>query len=557
MEPLRPEDPTAIGGYPLLARIGAGGMGQVYLGLTGAGRHIALKVIREDFDGPQALARFRREVATVERVRSRFAAAMIGAGLEAPPYWLATEYVPGPTLRQTVAEHGPLPPATCMRLLAALAHGLLEIHRQGVQHRDLKPGNVILAPDGPRLIDFGIARGEGQTQITQTGAWNGTPGYVAPEVVREQQPLPASDVFSLAGTIAYAATGRPPFGGGRIEAIIHRTLGGEIDLDGADPRVAELVELCARKDPAERVTPERLLETLRDEAGDGLASDPEYRRRVTGLPPLPASVADAVTAGLVPPDRTTVGGPASGGLLGGRRGPLVAAAAAGVAVVVLGGAFAVRALTGGDGGTGGTGTGTVAATPSASGASGNPAGGGGTPGPGAGGASGDAGSPGAGAGAGAAGGPPPDELLLKQPTDDYQQMSFSENDHQCIPALRPEDSNLQRQMQVSAPRTPHSGDTVDLSVRYKWETPPDYYVAAEVRVPRGAQIGNAVSGAARSKPHLLTGSEWVELTYPTDFEWAGSGGAYPLIEGTWTIVWLHVHANGDAYYIGCDGFTVA
>ncbi|MCP9979670.1 serine/threonine-protein kinase [Actinomadura madurae] len=260
MEPLRPEDPAGIGGYPLLARLGAGGMGQVYLGLTGGGRHVAIKVIREDFEGPQALARFRREVATVERVRSRFAAAMVGAGLEAPPYWLATEYVPGPTLRQAVAEHGPLPPETCVRLLGALAQGLLEIHRQNVQHRDLKPGNVILAPDGPRLIDFGIARGEGQTQITQTGAWNGTPGYVAPEVVREQEPRPASDVFSLAGTIAYAATGRPPFGGGRIEAIIHRTLDGEIDLDGVDSRVADLVRPCAERDPADRITLERLLQ---------------------------------------------------------------------------------------------------------------------------------------------------------------------------------------------------------------------------------------------------------------------------------------------------------
>lgn len=110
MEALRAEDPAEIGGYPLLGRLGAGGMGQVYLGLTGGGRHVALKVIREDFEGPTALARFRREVATVERVRSRFAAAMVGAGLDAPPYWLATEYVPGPTLRQAVAAHGPLPP---------------------------------------------------------------------------------------------------------------------------------------------------------------------------------------------------------------------------------------------------------------------------------------------------------------------------------------------------------------------------------------------------------------------------------------------------------------
>ncbi|WP_433464300.1 serine/threonine-protein kinase [Spirillospora sp. CA-128828] len=290
MEPLRPEDPAEVGGYPLLARLGAGGMGQVYLGLTGGGRHIAVKVIRDDFEGPQALARFRREVATVERVRSRFAAAMVGAGLDTPPHWLATEYVPGPTLRQAVAEYGPLPPDTCLRLLAELAQGLLEIHRHGVQHRDLKPGNVILAPDGPKLIDFGIARGEDQTQITQTGAWNGTPGFVAPEVVREQQPLPASDVFSLAGTIAYAATGRPPFGGGRIEAVIHRTLGGEIDLDGADPRVAELVRLCAAKEPQARVPLERLLQMAAAQAPlaavrrpgglvPGRAATPERHRR--------------------------------------------------------------------------------------------------------------------------------------------------------------------------------------------------------------------------------------------------------------------------------------
>ncbi|MFD0901515.1 serine/threonine-protein kinase, partial [Actinomadura sediminis] len=312
MEPLRPEDPAEIGGYPLLARLGAGGMGQVYLGLTGAGRHIAVKVIRDGFDAPEALARFRREVATVERVRSRFAAQMVGAGLDAPPYWLATEYVPGPTLRQAVAGQGPLPPGTCLRLLAALAHGLLEIHRQGVQHRDLKPGNVILAPDGPRLIDFGIARGEDQTQITRTGAWNGTPGYVAPEVVREQEPLPASDVFALAGTVAYAATGRPPFGGGRIEAIIHRTLSGEIDVDGVDPHLAELIGLGARKDPGARISLEELLH--RTASHGALADDPDYRRIVGTPAPLPSDVADAVATGLVPPERTTTlrGRPRSG-----------------------------------------------------------------------------------------------------------------------------------------------------------------------------------------------------------------------------------------------------
>ncbi|WP_199748048.1 serine/threonine-protein kinase [Actinomadura sp. WAC 06369] len=548
MEPLRPEDPAAIGGYPLLARIGAGGMGQVYLGLTDGGRHVALKVIREDFDGPEALARFRREVATVERVRSRFAASMVGAGLDAPPYWLATEYVPGPTLRQAVARSGPLPPDTCLRLLAALAHGLLEIHRQGVQHRDLKPGNVILAPDGPRLIDFGIARGEDQTQITRTGAWNGTPGYVAPEVVREQEPVPASDVFSLAGTIAYAATGRPPFGGGRIEAIIHRTLGGDIDLDGADPRVAELVGLCARKDPADRVPLEELLH--RTAPYGALADDPDYRRIVGAPAPVPSDVADAVATGLVPPERaaTLRGGP---GLRS--RAAVIAAVAATVAVV-LGAALGARVLLDSDDPAGGT--------PGAGQTSGQAAGGaaGGAAGAGNGQGTGAASTGPSGAAGGRTPGPdgrPPDELLLKQPTTDYQSVAFSATDHTCIPALRPENSSLQRQMQLSAPRTPHSGKTVEFGVRHKWETPAGYYVAAEVRVPRGAPIGNAVSGAARSKPQRLTGTEWVYLTYPTDFEWAGSGGAYPLMQGTWTIVWLHVHPNGDAYYIGCDGFTVS
>ncbi|MFV2172504.1 serine/threonine-protein kinase [Actinomadura sp. LOL_011] len=551
MEPLRPEDPSEIGGYPLLARIGAGGMGQVYLGLTGTGRHIALKVIREGFEGPQALARFRREVATVERVRSRFAAPMVGAGLDAPPYWLATEYVPGPTLRQAVAEHGPLPPGTCVRLLVALAHGLLEIHRQGVQHRDLKPGNVILAPDGPRLIDFGIARGEGQTQITQTGAWNGTPGYVAPEVVREQEPVPASDVFSLAGTIAYAATGRPPFGGGRIEAIIHRTLSGEIDLDGADARVAELVRLCAEKQPGDRIPLEELLRRTASETA--LADDPDYRRVVGDPRPAPAGLEDAVATGLVPPERTTATGRGPG-----LRSPAVAVAAVAAAVVVVvAGAFGARAVFR-DGETGGadpaaSGSGQQYAAAGGTGATG---GAGAGTGPGAGGPGSTASGGAAAGGTSSAGGPPPDELLLKQPTADYQNMSFSAADHRCLPALRPENSTLQSQLQVGAPRQTHTGDTVDFDMRYKWETPPGYYVAAEVRVPRGAQIGNAVSGAARSKPRLLSGNEWVEFTYPTDFEWTGSGGAYPLIDGTWTIVWLHVHSNGDAYYIGCDGFTV-
>lgn len=536
MEPLRPEDPAEIGGYPLVARIGAGGMGQVYLGLTGSGRHIALKVIREDFEGPQALARFRREVATAERVRSRFAAAMVGAGLDTPPYWLATEYVPGPTLRQAVAEHGPLPPDTCLRLLAALAQGLLEIHGQGVQHRDLKPANVILAPDGPRLIDFGIARGEGQTQITQTGAWNGTPGYVAPEVVREQEPVPASDVFSLAGTVAYAATGRPPFGGGRIEAIIHRTLDGDIDLDGADPRVADLVRLCAEKEPGSRIVPERLIEMAASPVA--LAADPDYRRLV-GVPrPVPASLADAAASGLVSPDRTRT---VPGGGTGLRSRAAVIAAGAGVVAVVLGGAFVARSVLNGDGGQSGA----------------NAA----RNGQGTGGGQTDAPATPAGSPAGRTprkDGRPPDKILVKQPTADFRAMEFSRKDLTCLPAVQPEDEALSGQLQVSAPRRPYTDESVDFGMRFKYKSPSNYYVVAQLRPP--GPHGSAGPGWVNSKPHLFpAGNAGLDLTYPDDFVWAGSGGGTgPLArKGVWTIVWLHVHANGDAYYIACDGFTAA
>lgn len=529
MEPLRPEDPAEIGGYPVVARIGAGGMGQVYLGLTAGGRHVALKVVRADFDGPQALARFRREVATVERVRSRFAAAMVGAGLDEPPYWLATEYVPGPTLRQAVAEHGPLPPDTCIRLLAALAQGLLEIHGQGVQHRDLKPGNVILAPDGPRLIDFGIARGEGQTQITRTGAWNGTPGYVAPEVVRDQEPVPASDVFSLAGTIAYAATGRPPFGGGRIEAIIHRTLDGEIDLDGADPRVADLVRLCAAKDPASRVRPERLIEMTASPVA--LAADPVYRRLVGAPPPVPASLPDAVASGLVPPGRLKAGG---------RRPNIRAreAVAALLAVAVLLTVLVARSLTDGPDGSeqgGAQAARTAPADGGAANATGEPPAGR-SPGP---------------------GGRPPDEILVKQPTADFRSMEFSQSDLTCLPAVRPEDDALSGQLQVSAPRRPHTGQDVEFGMRFKYEEPSGYYVAAQVRPP--GPHGSAGPGWVHSRPRLYPGDAGLTFTFPDDFTWDGSGagGDTALRPGVWTVVWLHVHPNGDAYYIGCDGFTVA
>ncbi|GAA1542567.1 hypothetical protein GCM10009678_26300 [Actinomadura kijaniata] len=331
MRPLRPGDPAAVGGYPLLGRLGEGGMGLVYLALADGGRHIALKVVRDGLDDPQTAARFRREARTVARVRSRHAAAMVAAGLDAPPFWLATEYVPGPTLRQAVERHGPLPAGTCLRLLAALASGLADVHGQGVQHRDVKPANVVLAPDGPRLIDFGIARGEDQTQITRTGGWNGTPGYVAPEVVREQAFGPAADVFSLAVTVAYAATGRPPFGTGPLEAVLLRTLNGDLDLSGVDGRLAALLAEALAGDPSARPAPARLAE--RCEARGAFTDDPAYRDATSALTlPVPPDVPTAVRQGLVTPEAGSRS-----------RTPAVVAGAA-VAAVVLGAALGVRLL---------------------------------------------------------------------------------------------------------------------------------------------------------------------------------------------------------------------
>ncbi|MFF1911890.1 serine/threonine-protein kinase [Streptomyces sp. NPDC058239] len=215
MEELRPQDPAQIGAYRILARLGAGGMGQVYLGRSPGGRLVAVKVIRDEInDHPEALARFRREAATVEAVRSAYTAQLIEASLDSSPYWLATEYVPGPTLRGAVSTGGPFPPDSALRLFAALAEGLAAVHVHEVTHRDLKPQNVILAPQGPQLIDFGIARGLEQTILTRDGMAPGTPGYTAPEVVLRNEVGPAADVFALGATIAHTAIRRPSQGHG-------------------------------------------------------------------------------------------------------------------------------------------------------------------------------------------------------------------------------------------------------------------------------------------------------------------------------------------------------
>ncbi|WP_107049192.1 serine/threonine-protein kinase [Streptomyces sp. NRRL F-5727] len=262
MDPLRPgQDPAHIGDHTLLGRLGAGGMGQVYLARSPDGGLVALKVIRDEITGHrEALARFRREVATVRTVRGPHTAQLVDASLDEAPYWLATEYVPGPTLRQKIGADGPLGVVECRSLFEALAVALASVHAYGITHRDLKPQNVILAADGPRLIDFGIARGPDDTALTRTGAAPGTPGFTAPEVLLRNETSAAADVFALGATMAYALTGRPPFGEGLAEAVSYRAVHEDIDLGevaDTEPELVALIRACVAKDPADRPgTPE-------------------------------------------------------------------------------------------------------------------------------------------------------------------------------------------------------------------------------------------------------------------------------------------------------------
>ncbi|MFD7226285.1 serine/threonine protein kinase [Streptomyces sp. NPDC059892] len=286
MDELRLQDPERIGAWRILARLGAGGMGQVYLGRSPGGRLVAVKVIRDEIsDHPEALARFRREAATVETVRSAYTAQLIEASLDASPYWLATEYVPGPTLRDAVGVNGPFPPESALRLLAALAEGLAAVHAHGVTHRDLKPQNVILAPQGPQLIDFGIARGLEQTVLTRDGFAPGTPGYAAPEVVMRNDVGPAADIFALGATIAYTATGRPPYGVGDAAAVSYRAVHEDIDLPAVRDDLAALIRQCVAKDPAKRPAPAAVIAGCAVDSA--LAADAHYRSVARDADPVP------------------------------------------------------------------------------------------------------------------------------------------------------------------------------------------------------------------------------------------------------------------------------
>lgn len=258
-------DPSQVGPYRLLGLLGSGGMGRVFLGRSPGGRLVAVKVVRAELaESPDFRARFAREVAAARRVSGVFTAPVVDADPGAPLPWLATGYVAGPSLAQAVADDGPLPVASVLALAAGLAEGLSVIHAAGVIHRDLKPSNVLLADDGPRVIDFGISAAADATLLTGTGLVVGSPGFMSPEQAEGGAVGPASDVFSLGAVLAFAATGEGPFGTGASAALLYRVVHSPPRLDRLPGEVRPLVERCVVKDPTGRPTAAGFLAELTD-----------------------------------------------------------------------------------------------------------------------------------------------------------------------------------------------------------------------------------------------------------------------------------------------------
>ncbi|MCX4760256.1 bifunctional serine/threonine-protein kinase/ABC transporter substrate-binding protein [Streptomyces sp. NBC_01275] len=307
MEPLRGGDPARIAGYRLLRRVGAGGMGVVYLARSTDGSLAALKVIRAAHaDDAGFRARFRREVETAGRVADPWVVPLLDADPDAESPWLATAFVPGPSLSEAVQECGPLPHASVRFLGARLAEALDAVHGAGLVHRDVKPGNVLLAVDGPRMIDFGIARTPEDTALTASGMVVGSPGFLSPEQAqgRGREIGPASDVFSLGCLLAYAVTGERPFGAGSAAGVLMRTVHDEPDLDGVPSELLPLLRDCLEKSPEARPTVAEVRRTLdgarpqgRDGTGGGWLPEPVTRliaRRSAAVLALPDVTATEV-----------------------------------------------------------------------------------------------------------------------------------------------------------------------------------------------------------------------------------------------------------------------
>ncbi|MCO1658478.1 serine/threonine-protein kinase [Pseudonocardia humida] len=329
MQPLRPDDPRWIGPFRVLGRLGAGGMGRVFLARTPDQRQVAVKVVHDELAGDTGFRhRFRREVAAAMSVSGLFTARVLDADPDADQPWLATEFVAGPSLREKVQRGGPLPAAGLAALAGGLGEALGAIHAAGLVHRDLKPANVLLSPAGPKVIDFGIAWSAESTRLTATGEAVGTPEYMAPEQITGTGPAgPAVDVFALGAILAYAATARSPFAADSTAAVLYRVVQSEPDLGGVPAPSRALVAACLDKDPRRRPTAQQIAASVRtggpldvvDDRGTGpvTATPPDVARAGTGprrgrgvlaFGAAALTLAGAVAAALVLTD--PVGGPA-------------------------------------------------------------------------------------------------------------------------------------------------------------------------------------------------------------------------------------------------------
>jgi hypothetical protein len=313
LDELQSGDPRRIGPYWLEGRLGSGGMGRVYLGRSPGGRNVAIKVIRAELaENADFRARFAREASAARKVSGIFTAPVVDADLDGPIPWLATSYIAGPSLGDAIAERGPMPAALVVRLAAGLAEGLAAIHTAGVVHRDLKPANVLLAEDGPRLIDFGISRSMETSSLTRTGMVVGSPGFMSPEQAEGRPVGPPSDVFSLGAVLTFAATGEGPFGEGSTVALLYRVVTSEPNTQGVPAEIRPVIDHCLAKDPRQRPTAAQLLDHLStadvvaDPAREGTtrkSAVPDAARRApNGAPgPVPGPVYPATEQAATPP----------------------------------------------------------------------------------------------------------------------------------------------------------------------------------------------------------------------------------------------------------------
>jgi hypothetical protein len=328
---LESADPERIGRYRLINRLGSGGMGQVYLGRSAGGRAVAVKRIHPHMAADASFReRFAREVTAARQVSGAFTAPVIDAGPDDEVPWLVTSYVPSLPLDEAVQAYGPLPESSVHVLAAGLAEALTEIHRVGLIHRDLKPGNVLLSEDGPRVIDFGIARATDGTAATQSVI--GTPGFMSPEQVQGEALGPSSDLFAYGAVLAFAATGTGPFGEGSMPTMVMRIISREPDLSAVPPSLRHLVAACLSKDPAGRPGPGEILDYLGDVPAGTAWLPPAVMR---GVQEKVAQVNQALAGSANDPQatsghrRTDALGTAGAAALGGAAGAAAGAGAMG------------------------------------------------------------------------------------------------------------------------------------------------------------------------------------------------------------------------------------